>query len=235
MNDNPVQTIELPILADLDPIANFIAMRFALAGVSSNKIHQILEIFNYSCIEMEGSPPHICLNLAKLNSWLLHSRGDFKDNNAINIFIRIVDKYDEMSVYASDSERSRILKSIRDFFSILVWKYDAFAGKSGRGLQLSVALNLQRGKIKIKLYRSNKDVIVQVNKHAKDRLYEFCHTLEKVNAAIISLGANESFILYKNTKEIKDQLMKAVEAMPYEAKLAIGNPMVEVTERRARR
>lgn len=226
--------LELPTLADLEPIANFIAMRFALAGVSSNKVYQILEVFHYHCVDLDKPTRSVNLELVKLTNWLTQSGKEFKDEDARNVLAAVLDWYkNQWQGRLAPPDRRRIKKSVADFLMLVTWKYNAF-GKDKID-RIPEVLAVKRGGCKVNLYlRYTKNdgtkIYAQVDLAADgvDLLREFHEATLNTNQAIASLkNARGELELPTRARRIREDLEQATNALPWQAKLAVGIKFVE--------
>jgi hypothetical protein len=226
------ESLSLPSLADLDPIANFIAMRFALAGVSTNKVLQLSEVLHYHCLQMEGSPPRLAFELSKLTGWLVKSRDDFKDDDALEVLQATFNWYDRVARKCSDpSPRLRIKRSISDFVAVMTWKYKSF--EVGRHsdkrrwlyFERPKILGLKSGDQEVKIYNLGRGCYTTTRLHTESvqLLQQYCHKLQPVITAIVQIRNLDQAIA------IRHRLDTAIGdlGVGWRARLAIGIQMVQ--------
>lgn len=222
-----VQPLSLPTLADLDPIANYIAIRFALSGVSKNKLYQILEVFHYQCLKIENNL--LILELAKLSNWLRKSSSSFRDQNALCVLLTVLSWYDTTAQNFDDlASRQKLKQSLSEFMALMAWKFEAphvdkFQVKSPQ------ALGLTPGNIELKLYdlqykdRNGNDMftIVKVSSPAKLQFQQYHKAITSINQTI------EKLPNLNQAKTIREQLKEATQDWGWAARLAVGIPIAE--------
>ncbi|HID61409.1 MAG TPA: hypothetical protein EYP49_01490 [Anaerolineae bacterium] len=231
----PQEALSLPTPADLDPIANFIAMRFALAGVSSSKVFQVLEVLHYHCLQMEGYPPRLAFQLSKLNSWLDKSRRDFKDDEALEVLQVVLNWYDQTAQQHSDPPaRLRIKHSLSDFMAVMTWKYKSFEvdrhpdrrdRRYWRCFDRPMVLGLESGDQEVKLYSLGRGnyTTIQLKAKSAQSLQGCYRALQSVNKIIVQMRGLDQ------AADLRRQLDDAIEDLDigWRARLAVGIPIVE--------
>jgi hypothetical protein len=119
---------EWPTLTELEPVANYVAARFARAGVSTNKVQEISGVLQYHCVYHEAGELRIEFGL--LGGWLTRSRKEFQDNTAFDVLCAILRKFADRHDAISDvGERRALYRLLTNWLSILTWKFKALVDK----------------------------------------------------------------------------------------------------------
>jgi hypothetical protein len=118
-----------PTLAELEPVANYLAARFAQKGVSVRKVQGISEVLQYHCLRRQADGLHIEFGL--LGGWLTRSRNDYKDDIAFDILCMVLGRFADRHDALSDAgERRDLYRLLTDWLSVLTWKFRALADKN---------------------------------------------------------------------------------------------------------
>lgn len=121
------QAGEWPTLAELEPVANYIAARFAQANTSVRKVQGISEVLHYHCLRREGGELRIEFGL--LGGWLTRSRKDF-DKDAFDVLCAVLRQFaDRHDALPDADDRRALYRLLTDWLSVLTWKFKAFADK----------------------------------------------------------------------------------------------------------
>lgn len=121
---------EWPTLAELEPVANYIAARFAQRGVSTRKVQGISEVLQYHCLRREADELRIEFGL--LGGWLTRSRKEFKsdETDAFDVLCAVLRQFADRHDALSDAgDRRALHRLLTDWLSVLTWKFKAFADK----------------------------------------------------------------------------------------------------------
>ncbi len=118
---------EWPTLAELEPVANYIAARFAQKGVSVRKVQGISQVLEYHCLRREAGELRIEFGL--LGGWLTRSRKDF-DEAAFDVLCAVLRRFADRHDALSDAgDRRALHRLLTDWLSVLTWKFKAFSDK----------------------------------------------------------------------------------------------------------
>jgi len=122
------QAREWPTLAELEPVANYIAARFAQKDVSVRKVQGISQVLQYHCLRREAGELRIEFGL--LGGWLTRSRKEFKDDAAFDVLCAVLRWFADRHDALPDADNRRALyRLLTDWLSVLIWKFKAFADK----------------------------------------------------------------------------------------------------------
>jgi len=118
---------EWPTLAELEPVANYIAARFAQKGVSVRKVQGISQVLEYHCLRREAGELRIEFGL--LGGWLTRSRRDF-DEAAFDVLCAVLRRFaDRHDALPDAGDRRALHRLLTDWLSVLTWKFKAFSDK----------------------------------------------------------------------------------------------------------
>ena len=190
---------ELPTLEELEPVANFLAARFAQASVSMNKVQDIAGVLTYHCVRRRGADLQIEFGL--LGAWLTRARKIFvRKKNQIEIqedvegfsvlcavLSQFADRYDALK---SESERRALHRLLMDWLAVLIWKFKTLADK-------------------------DKTLLSQAKPHAA----RVAATTQKV-AELAAMPRQDS--LAARCRAITEQLRQDTAELPYVARFAVG-------------
>jgi len=113
-----------PTLTDLEPVANYLAARFAQEGVSTRKVQGITQVLQYHCLHRDTEGLRIEFGL--LGGWLTRCKDDFKDDAAFDVLCAVLsqfaDRHDELS---DPGERRDLHRLLTNWLSVLTWKFKA--------------------------------------------------------------------------------------------------------------
>ena len=121
---------KLPTLAELEPVANYIAARFAQKDVSKRKVQGISEVLQYHCLRREAGGLRIEFGL--LGGWLTRSRKEFKsdETDAFDVLCTVLRQFADRHDALSDAgDRRTLHRLLTDWLSVLTWKFKAFSDK----------------------------------------------------------------------------------------------------------
>ncbi len=122
------ETQAWPTLADLEPVANYLAARFAQAGTATRKVQDISQVLQYHCLRREEDELRIEFGL--LGGWLTRSRSQFKDPQAFDVLCAVLRQFARRHDQCPDfDDRRELHRSLTDWLSVLTWKFKAFADK----------------------------------------------------------------------------------------------------------
>lgn len=122
------QAREWPTLAELEPVANYIAARFAQKDVSVRKVQGISQVLQYHCLRREAGELRIEFGL--LGGWLTRSRKEFKDDAAFDVLCAVLRWFaDRHDALPNADDRRALYRLLTDWLSVLIWKFKAFADK----------------------------------------------------------------------------------------------------------
>ena len=128
-----------PTLDQLEPIANWLAMRFAQSNVSMAKIQQLSSTLHYHCLEhrREG----MVINFGLLGAWLWREKGDFKDGDAVDVLCALLRQYANCFKGLKDeAAKLALYRSLTHLLTLLTWKFKVFSDKEkGQALRESLA------------------------------------------------------------------------------------------------
>jgi hypothetical protein len=182
-----------PTLAELEPVANYIAVRLADEGTSMKKVQDISNVLQYHCVRQRNGSLRIEFGL--LGGWLTRSKKEFKDSNAFDVLCSVLTQYaDWFEALDDDVARRELYRSLTDWLAVLTWKFKAFSAEAA-GIK--------------------KKLIQDVQAHAAS----VQQTTEAV-AALVSLSTGAS--LAGQCRQIADLLRQETAELPYQARLAVG-------------
>ena len=125
------RSVPWPTLTDLEPVANYLAARFAQAGTATRKVQDISQVLQYHCLAEEGEAVRIEFGL--LGAWLTRSRNKFKDDAAFDVLCAVLSQFaDRHDRFPDPDERRDLHRLLTHWLSILTWKFKAFAAKDGQ-------------------------------------------------------------------------------------------------------
>jgi len=185
-----------PTLDQLEPIANWLAMRFAQKGTSMNKVQQISSILHYHCLERQEE--RTVINFGLLEAWLWREKKDFKDEEAVDVLCAVLRQYaNRFKELKDETERLALYRSLTHFLTLLIWKFKVFSEKKekvDKGKELRERLAAQYGK-----------------------------AIQGINAKILALkGMKPSDDFANLCQEIESLLEEKIKDLPFEARLALG-------------
>lgn len=115
-----------PTLTDLEPVANYLAARFAQAGTATRKVQDISQVLQYHCLQREDEGLRIEFGL--LGGWLTRSRSKFEDDAAFGVLCAVLRQFADHHDQFPDPDRRRDLhRLLTNWLSVLTWKFKAFA------------------------------------------------------------------------------------------------------------
>ena len=182
-----------PTLAELEPVANYIAVRLADKGTSKRKVQDITNVLQYHCVRRRDEGLRIEFGL--LGGWLTRSEKDFKDDAAFDVLCAMLTQYaDRFELLDDDVARRSLLRSLTDWLTVLTWKFKAFSTK---------------------VDNVDKKLICEVKVHAGS----VAGTTEAVHGlATLPTGAS----LAQQCAAIAEQLRHETADLDYQARLAVG-------------
>jgi hypothetical protein len=184
-----------PTLAELEPVANYIAVRLANQDTSMKKVQDISNVLQYHCIRrgQEG----LRVEFGLLGGWLTRSETDFKDSEAFDVLCAILTQYaDRFETLDDDVARRALYRSLSDWLAVLTWKFKAFSAKD------------KNTQIEKKLIRDVQGYAAHVQQ-----------TTTAVEAlADLSTGAS----LADQCRRIGELLRDETSELSYQARLAVG-------------
>ena len=117
-----------PTLDQLEPIANWLAMRFAQKGASMSKVQQISSVLHYHCLERQGE--RTVINFGLLGAWLWREKKDFKDEEAVDVLCAVLRQYaNRFKKLEDETKRLALYRSLTHFLTLLTWKFKVFSDK----------------------------------------------------------------------------------------------------------
>lgn len=115
-------------LAELEPVANYLAARFAQEGVSTRKVQGIMEVLQYHCLNRQTEGLRVEFGL--LGGWLTRSQGDFKDATAFDVLCAVLLRFaDHHDAFPDPAERRELYRLLTNWLSVLNWKFKALSNK----------------------------------------------------------------------------------------------------------
>ncbi|MDY7034175.1 MAG: hypothetical protein SVY10_20000, partial [Thermodesulfobacteriota bacterium] len=129
------EDLKIPTLSELEPVANYVAMRFALVGVSKTKVMQILELFHSHVFKVTyraNEKPTLNLDITLLTNWLTQAKGINNGELGTKVLQKVLLWYNnECSRRTSDKEKRHIYESLSNFLTIVSWKFKCFEDIKG--------------------------------------------------------------------------------------------------------
>jgi len=123
-----------PTVSELEPVANYLAARFAEKGTATRKVQDIAQVLQYHCLREENQGMRIEFGL--LGGWLTRTRSTFKDDEAFNVLCAVLRQFADCHDQCVDFEQRRDLhRLLTDWLALLTWKFKAFADKEGELLK----------------------------------------------------------------------------------------------------
>jgi hypothetical protein len=185
-----------PTLAELEPVANYIAVRLANADTSMKKVQDIVKVLQYHCVRRGAQGLRIEFGL--LGGWLTRSESEFtnkgKDKRAFavlcSILTRFADRFEELD---NEAARRELHRSLTDWLAVLLWKFKAFSAKED----------------------GQKRLIRDVRQYATN-----VQETTTVVAALADLPGSASLAV--KCREIVALLRQETATLPYQARLAVG-------------
>lgn len=117
-----------PTLTHLEPVANYLAARFAQAGTATRKVQDICQVLQYYCLREEGDGLRIEFGL--LGGWLTRSRSKFRDDVAFGVLCAVLRQFaDRHDQFPDPTQRRDLHRLLTDWLSVLTWKFKALSDK----------------------------------------------------------------------------------------------------------
>jgi len=188
-------TRDWPTLAELEPVANYIAVRLAEQDTSMKKVQDISNVLQYHCVRREEGCLRVEFGL--LGGWLTRSEKEFKDSNAFSVLCSVLTQYaDHFETLRGDAARRELYRSLADWLAVLNWKFKAFSAED-------------------KATQAKKKLIRDVQGYAAN--------VQRTTAAVAALsGLSVGASLANQCRQIAELLRQETTDLPYQARLAVG-------------